>query len=187
MEESQARRSTSKTNKRTKKTEPVAGKKRRRGGSEESDSSDDADEERLPKDEESQPAGEKRRRVQVGKKEVIESIPQTKVKKEKPKPTEYKRGVWNPDIEIIDYEHEKEAKDSKIFCYCCKRCAQRSFHRAAMTGNAKLLADCIKQTETFSSLFQGWSPDVHTTAIEIVARSGNLKLLETVMRPPVTQ
>jgi hypothetical protein len=119
MEESKTRRSSSKTNKRTKKTEPAAGKKRRRGGSEESDSSDD-EEEREPKEEEpSQKAGEKRRRVQVGKKEVIESIPQTKVKKEKPKPTEYKRGVWNPDVEIIDYEHEKEAKDSKIFFECC--------------------------------------------------------------------
>lgn len=129
--------------------------------------------------------GEKRRRVQVGKKEVIESIPQTKVKKEKPKPTEYKRGVWNPDVEIIEYEHAKEAKDSTIFSHCCKRCAQRSFHRAAMTGNAKLLADCIQQTQTISNLNRGWSPDVLTTAFEIVVRSGDLRLLEAMLRPPV--
>lgn len=188
MEESKTRRSTSKTaTKRTKKSEPAAGKKRRRGGSEESDSSDD-DGERAPKDEVvSQRAGEKRRRVQVGKKEVIESIPQTKVKKEKPKPTEYKRGVWNPDVEIIAYEHAREAKDTTIFSECCKRCAQRSFHRAALTGNARLLAECIQKIDTISDLNRPWSPEVPTTAFEAVIQSGNKDLLQAMLRPPVKQ
>jgi hypothetical protein len=36
-------------------------------------------------------------------------VKETKVKvvKPKPKPTEYKKGVWNPDVEPVDFDEQK--------------------------------------------------------------------------------
>jgi hypothetical protein len=56
-----------------------------------------------------------------------------------------------------------------------------------MTGNAKLCAECIQSTQTIANLNNGWSPEVQESAFEIAAQSGNLQLLETLLRPPVNK
>ena len=34
-------------------------------------------------------------------------VTKVKVVKPKPKPTEYKKNVWNPNVELIDYDPNK--------------------------------------------------------------------------------
>jgi hypothetical protein len=65
----------------------------------------------------------KRRKVKsLAGKEVAEKVIPQKVKKQPKKPTVYKRGKWNPDVEIIDKDPLSDNKTSIPVYECCKRC-----------------------------------------------------------------
>ena len=123
---------------------PEIGKKRRRGGSEpENDAEEDEAEASEPSDH--SPATEKKRRVGTGKTATVESIKQarSKVKKPPAKPVVFKKGKWNPDIELIEIDMKKESMDTSLLGGCCTRCNNRNVHRAAMTGNGELMKLCV--------------------------------------------
>ena len=96
----------------------------------------------------------------VKKQKVKGGVKETKVKvvKPKPKPKEYKKGVWNPDVEPIDFDINKEGKSKDLIRGCCTRCNNRNVHRAIMTGNAELLKKCVHDSTHISNLNDSWSP-----------------------------
>jgi hypothetical protein len=106
---------------------------------------------------------EKRQKVKGG-------IKQTKVKvpKPKPKPKEYKRGVWNPDVEVITHDPNKNGDSKDMILGCCTRCNNRNMHRAAYTGNAELMKRCIHDTKHLSNLNEFWSPLCEDTPLRIL-------------------
>jgi hypothetical protein len=58
----------------------------------------------------------KQRKVGSGSKERVEII---KVVPVKAKPVVYKKGVWNPDIEIVDFDPEIEDPSDLLRTGCC--------------------------------------------------------------------
>jgi hypothetical protein len=97
---------------------------------------------------------------------------EVKVPKPKPKPTVYKKGVWNPDVEVIDFDPNKESNSSDLIGGCCTRCTNRNAHRAALTGNQELLKKCVYATKEISSLNDIWSPHVKETLLSYLVEKG---------------
>lgn len=75
-------------------------------------------------------------------------------------PTEFKKGKWNPDVEVLDIDLHKEGKSNECFFDCCVRCNNKNVIRAAITGNEKLLTNCIDESHKVSQLTAYWSPNV---------------------------
>lgn len=131
----------------------------------------------------------KRRKVGTSQSRVIEeksvSVTVPKAKKEKPKPTEYKRGVWNPDVELIMEETHKTSSDSKIDSSCCQLCNNKNVIRAVKTGNKALLKKCIYDKDNISNLCAPWSAEVQETALDYVICNGEHELLQMLVAPDV--
>ncbi len=83
-------------------------------------------------DEESQPV--KKRKVGQGKAEN-----QPKPKRAPKMPTEFKKGKWNPHVELAEIDTYKEHPKKELFLECCIRCNNRNIIRAAYTDNQELL------------------------------------------------
>ena len=58
-----------------------------------------------------------------------------KKKKAPKKPKVYKKGKWNPDIEVLEEDKYKEGKGNELFLECCVRCNNKNVIRACNTGN----------------------------------------------------
>ena len=163
---------------------PEVGKKRRRGGSELEGDAEEGEEE-VAKSSDQSPAAEKKRRVGTGKAAKVESIAQKPKKVQRPpaRPTVYKAGKWNPDIELAEVDATKESRATSLLTGCCTRCNNRNVHRAAMTGNVELLRQCILDKRKITNLNAWWSPEVQQTPVEILLERGDARLLETLLRP----
>lgn len=59
-------------------------------------------------------------------------------------PTEFKKGKWNPHIELVDVDKYKEGTDNNLYFDCCIRCNNKNIIRAAITSNMKLLKNGIE-------------------------------------------
>jgi len=116
---------------------PEVGEKRRRHASESEKEGEDSDGARADS---SELVPVKKRRVAANR---VETIRTTRPKPPPKMPTVYKRGKWNPDIQIIQEDKIRDATDSQMSMECCTRCNNRNVHRAALTGNEKLLNACI--------------------------------------------
>lgn len=170
----------------------------------ESDSSDDEEEKPAA----TTKVGQKRSRAQVTAAAAVDSsdeeaakVPAAKrarntsqgrsssviVPAKEPKPLPFKRGKWNPDITIHDYEPMKQDKSTSLQRFCCRRCACRDAHRAAFTGNYELLKKCLFDKENVMSVNAAWGPDDVRTPFNILYEQGHLgpksKFLELMMHP----
>ena len=65
--------------------------------------------------------------------------------KKNPGEPEFKKGKWNPFIELIGVDQYKEGKDSQLYLHCCIRCNNKNLIRAAITGNEELMVRGIKE------------------------------------------
>jgi hypothetical protein len=117
-------------------------------------------------DSSSQPA--KKRKVAGGK---AEKAP--KPKKGPKRPTEFKKGKWNPHVELVEMDIYKEHPKNELFGDCCIRCNNRNIIRAAVTGNDTLMKAGIAAKTKISLLTAFWSPEVRKTSVDYIIKSNN--------------
>jgi len=164
-------------NKRGRKSEviPKVGEKRKRvSKSKNQDDDDDAS-----NDSEDKPA--KKRKLAGGKEKVVKE----KKKKAPKKPTEFKKGRWNPNIELIEHEKYKDDPSDKLHFDCCIRCNNKNIIRAAITENESLLKKCIEAKNKISNLLAYWSPECCWTSLEHIVSRNLHSFLEIMMHPKV--
>lgn len=154
---------------------PAIGKRRRKGGSDDEDS---AEEKKSSTDF----VPVKKRKVNATK---VETMRATRPKPAPQKPTVFKLGKWNPDIEVIQENKERDSEAAEITKECCTRCNNRNVHRAALTGNRALLNKCIFDTKSITNLNAYWGPDDHQTPMELLLRLGDMSLLESFLKPKI--
>ena len=63
------------------------------------------------------------------------------------RPAVYKKGVWNPDIELITEERGKQSRESDFDSGSSLLSNTRNVLSAAWTGNKALLDKCIQDTQ----------------------------------------
>ena len=156
---------------------PAMGRRRRKGGSDDEDS---AEEKKSSADF----VPVKKRKVNATK---VETMRATRPKPAPKKPTVFKLGKWNPDIEIIQEDKERDSEVAEISRECCTRCSNRNVHRAALTGNQALLNKCIFDTKSITSLNAFWGPDDPRTPMEMLLRLGDMSLLESFLKPKIPE
>ena len=83
-------------------------------------------------------------------------------------PTEFKKGKWNPDVQLVDQDKYLEDPKSELFIECCVRCNNRNIIRAAFTGNDTLLKAGIAAKTKISQLTAYWSPDIKTNSLDYI-------------------
>jgi hypothetical protein len=89
-------------------------------------------------------------------------------------PTVFKKGKWNPDIELVETCEDMEAASIEIKKNCCTRCNNRNVIRAAQTHDLALLKELVKDTKNISNLNAYWGPDHKSTAIEVLFKKNQL-------------
>lgn len=94
---------------------------------------------------------------QAGKRKLSKSpirATQKGKKKTPKKPTVFKKGKWNPDVEVEESNFELEYKKTEVWTCCCHRCSSRNVMRAAVTQDIKLLEECFKDKDHVPTLNQ---------------------------------
>ena len=160
---------------------PEVGKKRRRHGSESENEDEDSGAEGEADSSELVPV--KKRKVAANR---VENIRTVRPKPPPQMPTVYKRGTWNPDIQIIHEDKIRDSTDPSMLMDCCTRCSNRNVHRAALTGSERLLNTCIFEKAKITNLNACWGPDQQQTPLEILLQRADMTLLEALLRPKLT-
>ena len=110
----------------------------------------------------------KKRKVSKGKAQVVKTPKKPKAPKRR---TVFKKGKWNPDVELVEEDKYKESPKNELFLDCCIRCNNKNIIRAAISENEEVLKKGIAATKKISLLDAYWSPDIKRTAIdEMMAR-----------------
>lgn len=134
---------------------------------------DEADE-----DEDDKPS--KKRKVAAGK---AEKAP--KAKKAPKKPTEFKKGRWNPHVELLKLDKYKEDPQKELFLDVSIRCNNLNIIRAAFIGDKDLLKAGIAAKDKISQLTAFWSPECRITALDLIVGLNQHELLEILLHPKV--
>jgi hypothetical protein len=100
-------------------------------------------------------------------------------------PTEFKKGKWNPSIELTDVDRIRESKSNDLIFECCIRCNNKNVIRAALTENKTLMKKCLEAKNKISAMDAYWSPEIKLTAIEYIAIQNCDELLEVTVHPNV--
>jgi ankyrin repeat protein/predicted DNA-binding WGR domain protein len=125
---------------------------------------EDGDLSELPSEEESE-NDESTKTKHKGKGRASEKLP--KKKKAAGKPEVYKKGKFNPNIEILPSTTIFESPDNQPFFDVSVRLNNKNIHRAVITGNKQLFKNCMGSLNKISSLGDYLSPDNPITPIEL--------------------
>jgi ankyrin repeat protein/predicted DNA-binding WGR domain protein len=93
------------------------------------------------------------------------------------KPLIYKKGKWNPNVDLVDSCQQLESQAMMPNFECSTRNSNREVIRAAMIGSKKLFEKIIKSDKKISRLTERWGVDNDTTAMKILIENGNTDLL----------
>jgi ankyrin repeat protein/predicted DNA-binding WGR domain protein len=95
-------------------------------------------------------------------------------KKDPKKPTEYKRGKWNPHVTLIDLCEQLESQSLVPNFECSTRNSNREVIRAAMIDSRKLLDKIVESDHRISRLTERWGVENTTTAMKIYIDRGDI-------------
>jgi hypothetical protein len=82
------------------------------------------------------------------------------------KPTVFKRGKWNPNVQIIQKCLQLESESVVPNFECSTKNSNKEVIRAANIGNLKLLEKIAASDQKISRLTERWGVDNRTTASE---------------------
>ena len=97
--------------------------------------------------------------------------------KKKEIPQVYKKGKWNPNVEIIEKCEQLESESSKPNFSCSARNSNREVIRAAYTGNRKLLDKILESDYKISRLTEHWGVENRLTALKAYMDQGDIDSL----------
>ena len=122
----------------------------------------------------------KRRKKADGESDPETSADIAKKKKKKPpkKPTVFKKGKWNPDVELVEVHSHREDQSSDLMLECCIGCNNKNVIRAAITNNGKLLDNAMQNTKKISELTEPWSPELKWCSMEYLVFANRHDLLQ---------
>lgn len=116
----------------------------------------------------------KTKRVKKGKKE--KKAPKTRKRK-------FKKGKWNPNIEIVKYDLYKNAPDKNLKVDDSVRMSNLNAIRAVFTEDLKLMEKVFFDKQNISTLNAYWSPDIKLTALDYMALRNQTELLKIIINP----
>ena len=95
------------------------------------------------------------------------------------KPTIFKKGKWNPNVEIAEACQQLSSESVVPNFECSTKNSNREVIRACKIGSKKLLEKIVKSDHKISRLTERWGVDNRDTALKTLLTSGNKELLIT--------
>ena len=99
--------------------------------------------------------------------------------KQEVKPTVFKKGKWNPKVELATSCQQFSSQSAVPRFDCSTRNSNREVIRAANIGSKKLLEKIVQSDHKISRLTERWGIDNDTTALKVILDKGNKDLLIT--------
>lgn len=109
--------------------------------------------------------GVKAKGKEIAQSQAVTAKEQKKVAAKKKMPKVFKKGKWNPDIELETMNIVLEDPSSSINWNQSAVTDNKNVIRAAVTDNIELLKKCMREKE-ITNLLETWSPEVKWTALE---------------------
>ena len=131
------------------------------------------DTEELPEDDEEKDE-EDEETMKPGKKTKSNSGKPSKIAS---KPITFKRGKWNPNVDIVEECQQMESESVVPNFECSTRNSNREIIRACKIGSKKLLEKIVNSDHKISRLTERWGVDNRETALKIVLTNGNKDML----------
>ncbi len=98
-------------------------------------------------------------------------------RKPKPKPTVFKKGVWNPSIEMAEKCQQLESESLVPNFDCSTRNSNRELIRACKIGSKQLLEKVLSSHYRISRVTERWGVENTKTAFKLLIDDGNIDLL----------
>ena len=117
------------------------------------------------------------KKVEIKEKKV-RKVPQKKVRAKK-----FRKGKWNPLIQIVHYDFLKNEPDHDVKLDDSVRMSNLNAIRAVFTNDLKLMEKVFFDTKNISTLNACWSPDIDMTALDYLAQRNQVKMLELIIAP----
>jgi len=136
---------------------------------------DDIDGGEEDKEEESD-TEKKKKKKQKQKTEKVKRPP-----KAKKMPDVYKKGMWNPNVEVITHHRLLMDPSDDMVDYDSVKTNNKNLLRAVYTKNYTLLEKILKTDYSLSKLHQEWAPENNITALELAIRQKDVKAAEILL------
>src|SRR3990167_751 len=99
-----------------------------------------------------------------------------KAAKEEKKPIVFKKGKWNPNVEIVEKCHQLESDSLVPNFECSTKNSNREVIRAVVTNNGKLLEKILSSDGKITSLEQSWGIENDQTAVSLAIEGGRKEM-----------
>ena len=98
-------------------------------------------------------------------------------KRARPKPTVFKKGVWNPSVETVEKCQQLESESLVPNFDCSTRNSNREIIRACKIGSKQLLEKLLTSNYKISRVTERWGVENSKTAFKVLIDEGNIDLL----------
>ena len=98
-------------------------------------------------------------------------------------PKVFKKGKWNPDVELEKEEFELEYKDTTIWNCCCLRCSDRNMFRAINNQDYKLLRMCVNEKSKVANINSTWGLHKNITPLVQAILLNDIEAIKEIVRP----
>jgi len=106
------------------------------------------------------------------KKEAVKKVKKQVIRKRK-----FKKGKWNPDIELLKYSVFKDQPGRELKKDDSVRMTNLNAIRAVFTNDLALMEKVFFDREAVSTLNAVWSPDIELTALDYLALRNQPKMI----------
>ena len=93
------------------------------------------------------------------------------------KPSIFKKGKWNPSVELANLHPQLESDSVVPNFDCSSRNSNRELIRAAKTGNKKLLEKILRSDRKITRLNETWGIENTTTAFKLMVDRGDIEMI----------
>lgn len=98
----------------------------------------------------------------------------------------FRKGKWNPDIEIVKYDLFKNQPGKEIKVDDSVRMNNLNAIRAVFTGDLALMEKVFYDKKNISTLNACVSPDIQMTALDYLAMTNQPKMLQLIIAPSLS-
>lgn len=116
-----------------------------------------------------------------GKKGSRRTTKRRKKSTAKPK-QQFRKGICNPSIELLNVEEERESLKDSLQDGCCGECSNRNVVRAVLTNSAVLMQSCVESKDKITSLFDSWSPEISFDSFYYAVTTNNLNMITKLVK-----
>ncbi|CAG9315884.1 unnamed protein product [Blepharisma stoltei] len=101
-------------------------------------------------------------------------------------PTTYKKGKYNPAVQVLDFTKHMLDPSNDPFFDVSVLMNNKNLHRACATNNKALFKKLLNSKEKISSILAPWSADCRVTGLELAIMNNNDQFVKEIVKEVIT-